>query len=308
MPWDELKQSLTDQGAAYTPADPVWAVTGVNKEPFRAHPAFLDEIRVARELPDLVTATGRTLAAALGKWRVTLDRHLADVPAIRAALGLARDRFTTLDEEITLLRYHDTARSRPGGADPSIAAAGTAFADGRQPATVHDFTQLHALFLAAVHSFGGPYQASDHPKRVGATYALALGSPAVAAAGPTRLGAQADWQTHQPGFALAVHAEAARLTFRTPNALAGHALKHLPRTSPRIPDDRDGVEDLIAGYLQEARGRITHTVPGTVTSSLAQTGTTRTYRFGTVNEHAAMVAVDPAGDAWISTYYAPSRV
>ncbi|MET8165860.1 hypothetical protein ABZT34_16675 [Streptomyces sp. NPDC005329] len=309
MPWDELKQELAAQDAAYAPTDPVWTVKGANGESFRAHPAFLDEVRVAGELPDLVTATGQAFASALGRRRVTLDRHLVDVPAARTALGLAGRRFSTLDDEIALLRYHDTARSQPGGANPVIAAAGTAFADRHQAATVHDFTQLHAFFLAAVNSFGGAYDANTHPGRVDAMYALAVGSPAAVAAGPVRLGAAADWQTHQPGFALAAHAEAARrLNFRTPHALAGHALKHVLRTSPRIPGDQAGVHGLIATYLQEARGKITATSTATVTSALAQTGATRTYYFGTVNVHATMVAVDSAGDAWISTYYAPTRI
>ncbi|MDR6978344.1 hypothetical protein J2X68_005070 [Streptomyces sp. 3330] len=308
MPWDELKQALTAQKATFTQTDPVWTVAGANGESFRAHPAFLDEVRAAGGLPDLLTATDRTLAGALGRWRVTLDRHLTGVPEARTALGLADHRFTALDEQITLLRYHETARSQPGAANPVIAAAGTAFADRRQAATVHDFTQLHAFFLAAVNSFGGAYDAHTYPGRVDAMYALAVGSPAAASAGPVRLGTVTDWQTHQPGFAVSVHAAAARLNFRTPDALAGHALKHVLRTSPQIPGDQAGVHGLIATYLQEARDKVTATSTATVTSALAQTGATRTYYFGVVNDHATMVAVNSSGDAWISTYYAPTRL
>ncbi|MGW0871021.1 hypothetical protein ACWD3Z_11095 [Streptomyces sp. NPDC002740] len=308
MPWDELKQALTAQQAVYAPADPVWTVKGANGESFRAHPAFLEGVRVAGALPALVTATDGTFAAALGRLRVTLDRHLADVPEARTALGLAADRFTTLDEQIALLRYHESARSQPGGANPVVAAAGTAFADRQQAATVLDFTQLHAFFLAAVSNFGGAYDANTYPGRVDAMYALAVGSPAAAAAGPVRLGVEADWETHRPGFAPTIQAARARLNFRTPNALAGHALKHILRTTAQIPGDQAGVNGLIATYLQDARDKINATGAASVNSALTQTGTARTYYFGIVNQHATMVAVNSSGDAWISTFYAPTRL
>ncbi|MFF2524959.1 hypothetical protein [Streptomyces liangshanensis] len=311
MPWDELKQALTAQKAAYTTGDPLWTVRGPNGEPFRAHPAFLDEVRLAGELDGLVTATDSQLSNALRKWRVTLDRHLAAVPDARAALGLGPQRFTTLEDEITLLRYYETARSQPGFANPVVAAAGTAFADHRQAATVHDYSQLHAFFLAAVNSFGGAYKADTYPARVNAMYDLAVGSPAAVGAGPVQLGAEADWRTHQPGFALTIHAEAARFNFRTAHALAGHALKHLLLGGPPVPADRDGVHHLVGTYLDEARGRIsvTGTAPSMpeVSSALAQTGATRTYRYGILNVHATMVAVNPTGQAWITTYYGPTR-
>lgn len=308
MPWDELKQALTAERADYTEGAPLWQVTGGNGVAFRAHPAFLDAIRVAGDLAALVTATDRTLGTALGRWRVTLDSHLQEVPAARTDLGLAGNRFTALDEEIALLRYYETARSQPGGSNPVVAAAGTAFADRQQAATVQDFAQLHSFFLSAVNSFGGAYDATTHPGRVDAMYALAVGSPAAASAGRLRLGSPADWQTHRQAFASAVRNAAAQINFGTRNALAGHALKHLLRGSTQIPGDQAGVHDLIAAYLQETRAKITATSADTVTSALGQTGSSRTYYFGVVNQHATMVAVSSAGDAWITTYYAPNRI
>lgn len=308
MPWDELKQALTAENAGYTEGDPLWQVAGKNGAAFRAHPAFLDAVRTAGALADLVTGTGRTLGAALGRWRVTLDSHLADVPAARTALGLDAHRFTSVDEQIALLRYYESARSQPGGANPAIAAAGTAFADRRQAATVHDFTQLHSFFLSAVNSFGGAYDAATYPGRADAMYALAVGSPAAASAGVLRLGSAADWQTHRQAFASAVRDAAAQISFGTRNALAGHALKHLLRDAVQIPGDQAGVNNLIATYLRETRAKITDTPADAVTSALAQTGSGRTYYFGVVNQHATMVAVTATGDAWITTYYAPNRL
>ncbi|MYV51052.1 hypothetical protein [Streptomyces sp. SID3212] len=308
MPWDELKQALTAQKAAYTPGDPLWTVEGTNGWSFRAHPAFLDEVRLGNGLPDLVTATdGRTFGAALGRWRVTLDSHLKEIPEVRAALGLAAGRFPSVDEEITLLRHRDSVRALRVGSAPVIAAAGTAFADRIGVKTVHDYVELHSFFLTAVNGFGGAYDPNTHPGRVDALYALAAGSPAAAGAGTAHLGGEADWKTHQPGFALAVHAEAARINFRTPNALAGHAFKHVPRGGPLVPAAAADVHALLADYLAEARQKIITTATNDVWSGLAQTGATRTYYFGTVNQHACMVAVNSAGHAWISTYYAPNR-
>ncbi|MFJ2650790.1 hypothetical protein ACIO1C_29235 [Streptomyces sp. NPDC087420] len=309
MPWDELKQALTAQNAAYTPGDPLWTVKvkGPKPESFRAHPAFLDEVRLGNELPDLVTATDRTFGAALGKWRVTLDSHLEEIPEIRTALGLAADRFPSLDEQIALLRHRDSVRSLRGGSDPVIAAAGTAFADRHRAATVHDYVQLHSFFLTAVNSFGGVYDPHTYPARVDAMYALAAGSPAAAGAGLVQLGAETDWKTHQPEFARAIQAAAARLNFGTAQALAGHTLKHVLRGGPPVPAAAAGVHALVADYLAEARGKITNTATNDVRSALAQTGATRTYYFGIVNQHASMVAVNSTGQAWISTYYAPTR-
>jgi hypothetical protein len=308
MPWDELKQELRDQKAVFAEGNPVWTVTGTNHAAFRAHPAFLDAVRIAGSLPDLVTATDGTFITAIRDWRVTLDSHLAEVPAVRTALGLAANRFTTLDEQVALLRYNDTARSQPGSENPVISAAATAFADRQHAPTVGDFTQLHAFFLAAAASFGKPYDAHTYPGRVDALYALAIGSPAAVAAGRIRLGAEADWRTHQAGFALNAHAEGARLNFGTGNALVGHALKHTVRGNPQIPTDRAGMENLVAAYLKDARDNVIATVPATVTSALAQNGGARTYLFGIVRQHATTVAVDSSGDAWISTYYGPNRL
>ncbi|WP_327234130.1 hypothetical protein OG349_09075 [Streptomyces sp. NBC_01317] len=307
MPWDELKQVLTAQNAAYTQGDPLWTVKGTNGESFRAHPAFLDEVRLGNGLPDLVTATERTFGAALGKWRVTLDSHLTEIPEVRTALGLAAGRFPSLDEQIALLRHRDSVRSLRGGSDPVIAAAGTAFADRLQAATVHDYVQLHSFFLTAVNSFGGAYDPDTYPRRVDAMYALAAGSPAAAGAGPVQLGTEADWKTHQPEFARTIHAAAAQLNFRTAQALVGHTLKHLLRGGPPVPAAAAGVHALVAGYLAEAREKITTTATNDVRSALAQTGAARTYYFGVVNQHASMVAVNSTGQAWISTYYAANR-
>ncbi|MBM9504642.1 hypothetical protein [Actinacidiphila acididurans] len=307
MPWDALKQALTVQKTVYTPTDPLWKVTGPNKASFHAHPAFLDSVRLAGGLPDLLTATDRDLGTALGKWRVTLDGHLAEVPGVRATLGLADHRFTELDDEIGLLRYADGVRQLPGGNNPEVVKAATAFAEAKQPATVHDFMQVHSFFLSAVNSFGGAYDKATYPGRAETMYALAVGSPAAAGAGPIRLGGADDWQTHQPGFALAIHAESPRLNFATRNALAAHALKHVLRGTAQIPGTPDGINALVATYLQEARDKITTTPTASATSALAQTGATRTYYFGTLTHHMTMIAVTPSGNAWISTYYAPTR-
>ncbi|MFJ1598405.1 hypothetical protein [Streptomyces sp. NPDC088261] len=309
MPWDELKQALAAQKAAYAQADPLWTVTGTNGASFRAHPAFLEEVRLGNGLPDLLTATDRqTFGVALGRWRVTLDSHLEEIPEVRTALGLAAGRFDSVDDQITLLRHRDAVRSLRVGSDRVIAAAGTAFADRRGARTVHDYVHLHSFFLTAVNSFGGNYDPNTHPGRVDALYALAVGSPAAVGAGTAHLGGETDWKTHQPGFALAVHAEAGRLNFRTPEALVGHALKHVRRGGPPVPTDAAGVHALVADYLAEARQKIITTPTNDVWSGLAQTGATRTYYFGVLNKHACMVAVDPAGLAWISTYYAPDRI
>lgn len=138
-------------------------------------------------------------------------------------------------------------------------------------------------------------------------YGWTTGSPAAATAQRTHLGAKVDWENHRPQFVAAVGAAAAQLNFGTADSLAGHAVKHLPRAAPRIPAAQADVEALVDTYLQEARAKITATPAGQVTSALSQTGTTRTYLFGTVLQHAAMVAVNDTGDAWITTYYAPHR-
>lgn len=130
---------------------------GSNQETLRAHPAFLDAIRAAGELPTLLNATGDTLAGTLGKWRVTLDSHLVDVPAARTAFGLAAGRFTTLGEELALLQHFTSVRSLPGLWNAPTAAAALAFADAHPPVSVARFTQRHAFFLTAVGSFGGPW-------------------------------------------------------------------------------------------------------------------------------------------------------
>ncbi len=309
MAWEELTERLNVLGAKVEHQDPLWRVEGTNKESLRAHPAFLDTLRIAGKLEGLLTATGRDLGILVGQLRVTLDRHLEDMAGVRAALGLVTPGlFTGFGEQVALLAHH-RAISGQGSvlSDGAVLTDAAAFANRHQAATVQDFIQLHAVYIAAVQSFKAAYDRINHPGRVDRLYALAQTAVAGTQAGPVRLGAAQDWQNPRPAFIEAAKVNAERLNFSTPNALIGHALKHIILGVPQLPNDQGGMTDLVAAYLAEARRKITGTDVEKVTSALGQVGNARTYYYGTVHVEVAMVAVNESGDAWISTYYAPTR-
>lgn len=96
-----------------------------------------------------------------------------------------------------------------------------------------------------------------------------------------------------------------------PNLLR-HAFKHKPRSiaadpqSACFPGSQVFMDGLVSLYQDDAQNTI-KTFGNAVTSKAEQLGIHRTYYFGTVTEHVAMVAVNEAGHVWISTYYASGR-
>lgn len=302
MAWEELKAELSALKVRVEFSDPLWRVTG-QQGSFRAHPAFLDSLRLTRELAKVVTGA----ADVLRQHRIASDNDLAQVPAARATLGLAAGRYDEVPEQIRILMHYRSIINQ--GAvlgHPEVLAHAAAFADSRHPATAAEFLQAQAAFVAAVQSLKIRYEPNEHrPLAVGLCN-MAL--TAAAGAQPQATGQDTAWMTFRPAFVTTVQAQVAQLNFGSEIALAGHALKHISIDKNPPPADQPAMNRLILAYLEEARKRVIDTDPATVTSALDQSAGTRTYYFGTVGQHAAMVAVNSTGLAWISTYYAPGRI
>ncbi|MEU6538363.1 hypothetical protein [Streptomyces sp. NPDC047000] len=308
MPWEELRDDLTRLKAGVAVEEPLWRVTGPNAVAFQAHPAFLDSLRTAGDLDSLLTDDAGAIRTAK-RLRITLDSELAGVTDIRTALRLDARRYTDTPAQIALLAYHGTARNQGIVlGSPGILADATGFADRHQPASVQEFVQLHGVYIAAAQALGQPYDPQQHPQRIDGLRGLAGATPSAASARPLALGTRSDWQTHRPEFAKTVQSRAQDLNFVASHALISHVFKHLVLGSASPPNDAQGMNLLVDAYLAEARAVLTAVPADTVTSMLGQTGATRTYYFRKPDGATSMIAVDPSGSAWISTYFAPTRV
>ena len=307
MAWEELKSELSTNRAAVVESAPLWQVTGSNRREFQAHPAFLDSLRISGDLNLLLNGAGDDFSKLVSRLRVTFDSQLTDIAEARTAFGLSQQRYDSTPERIALLAHYRSAKNLGIAFNSNVLSDAGVYADSKNPASVADFVQLHAVFLAAVTSFRTAYQPAVHPGRVEALHKLALNSARATRPVAIRMGTRADWLAPSAGFVTAACENAAQLNFATENALVGHALKHILMGTTELPTDQEEMDSLVESYLKEARGRIATDNPQGIHSALGQAGGTRTYYFGTVNVDVVMVAVNESGDAWISTFYRSGR-
>lgn len=325
MAWEELREELKQLKVNTVESASLWQVTTVGVGTFHAHPLFLDDLRRRRELAELLTSEAKAAIAPLRKWRIVLDSRLDEARQARTSLGIgAPGCFEDVAALIPLMQHYDTIKNLGAVyAFPTLLADATTFADTQSPnANVGDFIQLHALYVNAVQGLlrasgdgiGGPAVTNGNRAAL-VTDAYNKGIAAAARAGVGRLGlnAASAWSSHETNFATTAKQRAAELKFATNYALVGHAFKHLIREpekkeDKKFPGDQNFMNALVDKYLSDARRKITDTDAASVTSAVGQLGGHRTYYHGIVLEHTAMVAVNEAGEAWISTFYAPDRL
>jgi hypothetical protein len=320
--WEELKAELKTLTSKFTEGHPLWHVDGLNGVAFHAHPVFLDDIRVAGELSDLLTGNGKTAGTIIAKRRIVLDVRLPEAEAARKAMGITPDsRYRDVADLIVLLQHYDSVQGSGAVLEyPAVLVEGTRFADAQASGvqTAGEFVQLHGLYIAAVQDLLYAFRANLGPKPaddvrmqlVEAAYASGLKVAQHIGYGRLPLNAGSAWRSDEPGFAKIAYDQVAELRFSTVNALLGHAFKHRLRAEKEkqeFPGDEKFLLALVEGYQKDADAKIRESNGAPVTSAVAQLGTSRTYYFGTVTVHASMVAVNEAGEVWISTYYGPGR-
>jgi hypothetical protein len=261
------------------------------------------------EQVDLFTGARQAVGAVLRNRRLVLDVNIApasvqdlQIPARYAAVG---------DLVPLYLAFKDLGGNGVVLADPTVVADASAFADARHPVDVLDFIALHSIYLAVLQALAAARVTPLRAARAAAVQtvydaALLAAAPLVPGARPV-VAVDADWLNPGAGVAQAIHAAAGQLSFASANTLVWHGLKHLlaGQLLPALPADWTR---LFTDYLVEARARITDAVPGTVTWSVNQLGTSRTFYWGVLNQDITMVAVDSAGHAWITTHYRPGRL
>jgi hypothetical protein len=313
MPWDALRTELGPGPGhlnATTVEGPLWHVTRADAAfAFSAHPAFLDDLRNQQaangsELAALLIGGAPAYGPILGRRRIVPDNRilgnydpLTGLGDPRTPLGIAAPRFGAPPELIPLWQHHDSYRNLAAVLqDPAVLTRATAFADQVAPnAAVADFINLHAFYLAAE-------QAGVAPGAVVAARNLGLTTANHLGVGRVDLHTAA-WQTNNPNFAATIVQNVNNLKYATRDALLAHSFKHRLRNGPQYQGDQASMDTLVQQYLADARTKIGAGDNPAVFSSLAQLGGSRTYYFGTLSVYASMVAVNEAGEAWISTFY-----
>ncbi|HEX4788122.1 MAG TPA: hypothetical protein VH372_06635 [Actinospica sp.] len=320
-----MKKELERLHAKLDEDVPLWRVQGTNDIALHAHPVFLQDLMVAELLAPLLKGSLSEAGKIVRDRRIILDSYRAEAEEARTKMGIKpAKRFTAMADLIPLLQHYESIKGSGAVLKfKDLPVEATKFADDHFPddALVGDFIQAHGLYVAAVQDLlqavtvGGDEPAPEDKRMVMATNAYDLGRTVADQVGWGRLplDARAAWEFDEPAFAKRVEQYVGKLGFATVQALLGHAFKHRVRGNPpdkdntQFPGDEKFMYALVRGYRDDAHSKITANGGASVTSALGQLGTSRTYYFGVVNHHAAMVAVNEAGEAWISTYYAPER-
>ncbi|MBQ0855637.1 hypothetical protein J8N05_46615 (plasmid) [Streptomyces sp. BH-SS-21] len=303
MPWEALKTKLGELKARVEYTEPFWLVTW-ETDRFSAHPAFLDSHLTTGALAGMVRGDTEVLRHNRVVTDGFLDREMRDV---YIALDTKAEKCADVSDRIRLLRHWQSAKYMGVVVGVSgIVPQANKFA-AQHASTCAEFVHAHAAFLAAGQSLNPPYRPAEDREELMRRYNLALAAAGGAQPLPTK--DESAWAAHSESFVKAVQAQAAQLTFGSPQAAVGHALKHLSRGASGVLANvnEQQMDGLVKGYLTEARDKIRNTDVAAVTSALDQCAGSRTYYFGEVGREVAMVAVSPSGLAWISTYYTDGR-
>lgn len=325
MAWEELRLELTQLKAELEEGKVLWHVKGANKiAALWAHPVFLEDLRVSAQLPELLNGNQQAVVKVVRERRLILDTLLPNAEQARADLGITpATRYAEPGDLIPLLQHYDTVKDSGAVLKYKyLLVEATKWADAHlsDDASVSSFIAAHGLYVSAVQDLLVAFYAGVGPepvedvrgKLVEEAYALGHKAAEKARWGRAPWNAAAAWRSYDAALPQKAQEKAVELRFAAVHNLVGHSFKHILKESKqdkqtaRFPGDQVFMDALVGLYQDSAQNRI-KTFKDPVTSSMAQLGNHRTYFFGTVNFDVALVAVNEAGEVWITTYYAPER-